>query len=181
MLMSSLPISSVCRHSPLLASQILTVMSHDADASRAESCEKATELTELRWPSSVCRHSPLLASQILTVLSPDADASRADSCEKAIDLTESRWPSSVCRHSRLLASQILTVLSHDTSDVRIILISGLFWCQHCSVYLTGVHVMGVYLIGMHVMGVYIMDVHLMCISWGYTSWAGGVIEASGNV
>src|SRR5436309_1410243 len=99
MLKSSLPISSVCRQSPLLASQILTVLSSDADASRAESCEKATDLTPSRWPSSVCRHSPLLASQILTVLSHDADASRAESCEKATDSTEPRWPSSVCRHA----------------------------------------------------------------------------------
>jgi hypothetical protein len=65
----------------------LTVLSHDADASLAESCEKATELTVLLWPSSVCRHAPLLASQILTVLSPDADASLAESCEKATELT----------------------------------------------------------------------------------------------
>ena len=49
-----------CRHSPLLASQILTVSSLDADASRVESCEKATDQTLSRWPSSVCRHSPLL-------------------------------------------------------------------------------------------------------------------------
>ncbi|KAF2194018.1 hypothetical protein K469DRAFT_189730 [Zopfia rhizophila CBS 207.26] len=40
---SVLPILSVCRHSPLLASQILTVSSLDADASRAEPWEKATD------------------------------------------------------------------------------------------------------------------------------------------
>ena len=80
------PALSVCRHSPLLASQILTVLS-DADASRAESGEKATDKTESLWPSSVCRHSPLLAPQILTVLSTDADASRAESGEKATDKT----------------------------------------------------------------------------------------------
>src|SRR5947199_205157 len=98
MLKSTLPIPSVCRHSPLLVSQILTVLSSDADASRAESCEKATELTSLLWPLSVCRHSPLLVSQILTVLSSDADASRAESCEKATELTILLWPLSVCRH-----------------------------------------------------------------------------------
>jgi hypothetical protein len=37
---------SVCRHAPLLASHILTVLSLDAEASRVESCEKATELTQ---------------------------------------------------------------------------------------------------------------------------------------
>jgi hypothetical protein len=87
-LISALPILSVCRHWPLLGSQILTVLSSDPDASRAESGEKATDLTEPLWPSSVCRHLPLLASQILTVLSPDPDASRAESGEKATELTQ---------------------------------------------------------------------------------------------
>src|SRR5436305_14726546 len=59
--------SSVWRQSPLLASQIFTVRSSDADASRVESGEKATELTARLWPSSVWRQSPLLASQICTV------------------------------------------------------------------------------------------------------------------
>jgi hypothetical protein len=79
---------SVCRHLPLLTSQILTVLSSNPDASRAESGEKTTELTQWLWPSSVCRHLPLLTSQILTVLSSDPDASRAESGEKATDLTE---------------------------------------------------------------------------------------------
>jgi hypothetical protein len=78
---------SVCRHAPLLASHTLTVLSCDADASLLESCEKATDLTELLWPSSVCRHAPLLASHTLTVLSLDADASLLESCEKATDQT----------------------------------------------------------------------------------------------
>ena len=77
--MRVLPTLSVCRHAPLLASQILTVVSHDADASLVESCEKATDMTSLLWPSSVCRHAPLLASQILTVLSHEAEASRVES------------------------------------------------------------------------------------------------------
>jgi hypothetical protein len=63
----------------------LTVLSADADASRAESGEKATELTRWLWPSSVFRHSPLFVSQILTVLSADADASCAESGEKATE------------------------------------------------------------------------------------------------
>lgn len=45
MLESDLPVSRVCRHAPLLASQILTVLSSDVNASWVESCEKATELT----------------------------------------------------------------------------------------------------------------------------------------
>ena len=78
MLESRLPIRTVCRHLPLLASQILTVLSYDADARRLESCEKTTERTEPLWPSSVCMHLPLLASQILTILSYDADARMSD-------------------------------------------------------------------------------------------------------
>jgi hypothetical protein len=58
-----LPTSSVCTHAPLLASQILTVLSSDADASRVESCEKATELTQpLQYfakPASPFAHSRL--------------------------------------------------------------------------------------------------------------------------
>src|SRR5256885_1038711 len=109
----TLPISlsSFCRHLPLRASQILTVLSIDADASRVESCEKATDLTQPLWPSSVCRHLPLRASQILTVLSFDADASRVESCEKATELTQRLWPSSVCRqafHSSPIPGFIMT-------------------------------------------------------------------------
>src|SRR6266702_2123099 len=110
MLESIVPTSSVCRHLPLPVSQILTVLSYDADASRAESGEKATELTQSLWPSSVCRHLPLLASQILTVRSDDADARRVESCEKATDQTSPLWPSSVCRqalHSSLMGGFIV--------------------------------------------------------------------------
>ncbi|KAF2626091.1 hypothetical protein BU25DRAFT_472279 [Macroventuria anomochaeta] len=48
---------SVCRHAPLPVSHTLTVLSYDADASLLESCEKATEVTWLLWPSSVCRQA----------------------------------------------------------------------------------------------------------------------------
>ena len=64
MLKSALLITSVYRHSPLLAFQILTVLSPDADASRAESWEKATELILSLWPLIVCRHLPLLATLV---------------------------------------------------------------------------------------------------------------------
>ena len=87
MLKSGLPITNIYRQVPLLASQIFTVPSHDADASRAELCEKATELTSWLWPSSICRQVPLLAFQILTMLSADTDASHAELCEKATELT----------------------------------------------------------------------------------------------
>src|SRR5208282_5042195 len=107
------PISTICRHSPVAASQILTVRSSEADASCRELCEKTTDLTEPLWPSSVCRHSPVAASQILTVQSSEADASCRESCEKTTDVTQLLWPSSVCRHSPEAASQILTVQSPE--------------------------------------------------------------------
>ena len=50
-------ISTVCRHSPLLVSQILTVLLYDAHATWVESCEKAIDLTPSLWPSSVCRQA----------------------------------------------------------------------------------------------------------------------------
>jgi hypothetical protein len=75
-------------------SQIRTILS-PAEASRVESCEKATELTELLWPLSVWRQALLLVSQIRTVLSCDAEASRVESCEKATEWTTLLWPSSV--------------------------------------------------------------------------------------
>jgi hypothetical protein len=78
---------SVCKHSPLLASHTLTVLSYDADASLLESCEEATDQTVLLWPSSICRHAPLLASYALTVLLNDANASLLELCEKATKLT----------------------------------------------------------------------------------------------
>lgn len=74
---------NVCRHAPLLKSQILTVLSRDADASLIESCEKATDLTALLWPSSVCRQAPLTVSHSLRVALYDAKASVVESCEKA--------------------------------------------------------------------------------------------------
>jgi hypothetical protein len=79
--------SSVVRPAPLLASQIRTVPSSDADATSFESCEKTTEVTQSLWPSSVAWHAPLLTSQIRTVLSTDAEASSVESCEKATELT----------------------------------------------------------------------------------------------
>ena len=65
---------SVAVQAPLLASQILTMPSPDADASRVESCEKATELTELLCPSSVAvqalRLSPMSGFIVIQSGSP---------------------------------------------------------------------------------------------------------------
>src|ERR1700743_3055830 len=77
---SPLP-SSVCRHSPLLVSQIL--ISNDADASSAELWERAIVSTLRPWLLGICGDSLLLTLlltlQILTVLSSDTDASHAES------------------------------------------------------------------------------------------------------
>src|SRR5262249_59316489 len=62
----ALPISSrVATHAPVAGSQILTVLSSDADASRCPSGAQATELTQLLWPSRVATHAPVAGSQIL--------------------------------------------------------------------------------------------------------------------
>jgi hypothetical protein len=53
-LLSTFLILSVWKHSPLLASHILTVPSSNADASRVESWEKATDLTSPLRPSAKC-------------------------------------------------------------------------------------------------------------------------------
>ena len=45
--------SSVCRAAPVTASQSLTVLSHEPEATVLPSGEKATELTSSEWPSSV--------------------------------------------------------------------------------------------------------------------------------
>ena len=80
----------------MAASQSLTVLSSDADATGLPSGEKATALTQSEWPSSVCSAAPVAASQSLTVSSSDADATSLPSGEKATALTQSEWPSSVC-------------------------------------------------------------------------------------
>ena len=76
------PIGIVDTHWPVAGAQILTVLSDDADASRVESCDQATALTQSPWPSSVDMHCPVAGSQILTVSSDDADASRVESCDQ---------------------------------------------------------------------------------------------------
>jgi hypothetical protein len=85
-------------HSPVSTRQIRTVLSCEADATNAELCEKATELTQSLWPLNSWMHSPVSVRQIRTVLSREADARSAESCEKATELTELLWPSSVCIH-----------------------------------------------------------------------------------
>src|SRR6516162_5233796 len=116
MLSTVMPLSSVWRRAPLLASQISTVASCDADATCLPSGEKATEETELLWPSSVWRRGPLLASQILTVASCDADATCLPSGEKATEETELLWPSSVCRQGLQSSSVAGLVVIHSGSS-----------------------------------------------------------------
>jgi hypothetical protein len=54
-LLTSPSTGSVCCSVPVAASQTLTVLSSDADASSFESCEKATDLIGPLCPSSVCK------------------------------------------------------------------------------------------------------------------------------
>lgn len=54
-LTQSLCLSSICCSMPVAASQTLTVLSYEDDASSFESCEKVTELTHSLCPSSVCK------------------------------------------------------------------------------------------------------------------------------
>src|SRR5436309_2566124 len=63
--------SSVCRVSPVIEFQSLTVRSQDKDATSLPSGEKATATTACEWPSSVRRSAPVVESQSLTVLSLD--------------------------------------------------------------------------------------------------------------
>ena len=81
MLVSSIPLSArlKCSKPPLVGC--------DADASRVESCEKATKLTQLLWPLSVLRQAPLLASHLRAWLTR-AGYSAASTGESALDLTQ---------------------------------------------------------------------------------------------
>ncbi len=55
---------------------------------KAESGEKANELTQSLWPSSVCVYVAVFTSHILTVPSADPDATKAESGEKATELAK---------------------------------------------------------------------------------------------
>jgi hypothetical protein len=79
------------------ASQILTVLSCEADAMAAPSGEYATPWTDSEWPLSVRSYLPMAAFQTLTVLSPEADAMAAPSGEYATPQTYSEWPLSFPR------------------------------------------------------------------------------------
>lgn len=81
-----------CYSVPVAAPQSHTVLSSDADVSSFESGEKATDLTQLLYPSSVCCSVPVAVSQSCTVLSPDADASSFESGKKAIKKTKLLCP-----------------------------------------------------------------------------------------
>ncbi|KFY83035.1 hypothetical protein V500_10208 [Pseudogymnoascus sp. VKM F-4518 (FW-2643)] len=71
-----------------LPSQSRTVLSSEPDATTLPSGEKATDVTDIEWPSSVCSAAPVVASQSRTVLSPEPDATTLPSREKATDVTE---------------------------------------------------------------------------------------------
>ncbi|KFZ19729.1 hypothetical protein V502_03488 [Pseudogymnoascus sp. VKM F-4520 (FW-2644)] len=70
-------LSSVRIVAPVTTSHSFTVLSLKPDATTLPSSEKATDVTDLEWPSSVCIAAP-------------------PSGEKATALTDLEWPSSVC-------------------------------------------------------------------------------------
>lgn len=79
---------------PEAISHILTVVSHDPDASLDPSGEKAIQLIRFEWPVKIAVHAPEAVSQIRAVSSSDPDASFDPSGEKAAELTHSECPSS---------------------------------------------------------------------------------------
>ncbi len=115
---------SVDMHVPAAGSQILTVLSRDADASRTPLRDQAIAFTDPLWPMSVDTHVPVAGSQILTVSSTDPEASRvasrAASCDQATELTQPLWPSSVNTHVPAAGSQILTVMSRDAEASHVV-------------------------------------------------------------
>src|SRR5207248_148889 len=106
-----IPSSRVCNGPPATASQSLTVLSHEPDATSLPSGENATDVTQRKWPSSVCSGAPVTASQSLTVWSHEPDATSLPSGENATDVTRCEWPSSVCSGAPVTVSQSLTVWS----------------------------------------------------------------------
>ena len=85
-------VTAVCRHSPLTASQTLSVLSDDPESRRAPSGLHAHEVTCQVCPQSVSRHSPLTASQTLSVLSHDPESRLAPSGLHAHEETFPAWP-----------------------------------------------------------------------------------------
>ena len=62
------------------------VLSSEPDASRAASCDQATDQTQSPWPFSVDTHSPVAGSQILAVQSNELDARSRVSLTPPVDL-----------------------------------------------------------------------------------------------
>lgn len=119
----------ICTQAPEFASQILTVLSYEHEASRWPSGENTTDVTQLLWPFKICRQVPEFASHILTVLSFEHETSRWPSGEKATEVTGPLWPSRVYRHAPQFASTFGFSGIHDSSSLLnisyILLRSGL--------------------------------------------------------
>src|SRR5437762_2364747 len=100
--------SSVCTTSPVVASQILMVVSSDPETTNFPSLDNATDVTGPPWPSSVCTSSPVVASQILMVVSFDPETT---------DVAQLLWPSSVCKQGLQLSSTIGLAVIHVGSSL----------------------------------------------------------------
>ncbi|KAK4071024.1 uncharacterized protein Triagg1_6391 [Trichoderma aggressivum f. europaeum] len=122
------------RHWLVSASQILTVLSYDAEATRLlpgfQLGAQATPHIKSVWPRSVVTHSPVDESQILTVWSYDPDAISFPSDDQDTELTPDSWPLRMSSRtgwtgwagSPVLTSHILTFLSADTEAAWVVVL-----------------------------------------------------------
>ena len=116
--------SKVLRHSPVFASHILMVLSHEPLIIFVPSGLYATDKTLYLCPFKVLRHSPVFASHILMVPSYEPLIILLPSGLYATELTSSLYPSKVLRHFPVFASHILIVLSNP--PLIIFVQSGLY-------------------------------------------------------
>src|SRR6266852_5074749 len=121
----------VCNKTPEFGSQILIVVSSEAEATRScpSACHHSTDSTTQVWPSRVCRTVPFSRSQIFTVRSSDPETSRRLSFQLAQELTGIRVPDSDrpiekgrCQHRAIFGPcDAVSVIPHrlkDSQDVR---------------------------------------------------------------
>ncbi|KFX85880.1 hypothetical protein V490_09351 [Pseudogymnoascus sp. VKM F-3557] len=80
------------------------MLSSEPETTCMPSGEKATEVTELKWPSSLWSGPPVITSQSCTVLSQEPETTCLPSGEKATEVTELEWPSSLWGDAPVITS-----------------------------------------------------------------------------
>lgn len=85
-------------HCPDDVSQILIVLSREADARRIVLGDQAIERIAELWPLSVKMQLPVASSHTLILLSFDPEAMCTVSGDQATERTSSLWPSKVVIH-----------------------------------------------------------------------------------